>query len=78
MRTIATDDPAARYVGLSVCHAAAPCNTAERIEVLFEVETLGPKERCVRWGPVLIRLLGGDVKWDMLPVVLHINTTVPD
>jgi len=53
IRTIAADVPVARYTCLSVCLSVrlAPCKTAERIKVLFEVKVLGPKEHCIRWGP---------------------------
>jgi len=58
MSTITTDDPVAwcvltlsLYASLSlcmsVCYAAGPCKTAERIEVLFGTETPGVTRKVV-------------------------------
>jgi len=39
MRTVVADNPVAWCASPSVCHSAALCKTAERIEVLFGAET---------------------------------------
>jgi len=47
MWTMATDHSVARCVCLSVCYVAALWKTAERIEVLCAVETLGDRKHIV-------------------------------
>jgi len=52
MRPIATNDPVAWCVSFFVCHAAALCKTAERIEVMFSVEIFrGPRYVMSDGGP---------------------------
>jgi len=60
-RPIATDDPVASFVSHSVCwsvyNTVALCKTAERIEVLLGLETLGaPKHIVLHWSPEVIWL----------------------
>jgi len=53
MRPIATDDPVAWYSCLSVCQVVKwlrHAETAERIDVLYEVETLGDLRHVVLNG----------------------------
>jgi len=55
MRTIAADKPVAWWVCQSFCLYVAhlnPAKTAERIQILFGVETPDPKEvdHCIKWG----------------------------
>jgi len=45
---------------LSICHAGGCVKTAERLDVLFGVDSRGPKKHCIRWGsppPTVIRPL---------------------
>jgi len=64
MGNIATSDAVALSVYLSVCHMAALCNkAAERIEVLFGVETLeDPKDIVLDGGldPAKVREKGSE------------------
>jgi len=60
METIATDDPVAWCVCLSVRRAPEPCKIAEQTDVLFGVETpADPRNIVLDEGPHLPRLGGG-------------------
>jgi len=51
-RTIAIDDPVRLLVSLSVTRSDC-AKTAERIDVLFEVETpYDPRNTVADWGPI--------------------------